>query len=139
MTFTEDYGDVLLPFVEEYKNSKNEKARKAVVQNAADAVSNSRNLCEEGGDDLPKDLKTVCYFSLIVFLHWCLWNQAVSRYIKAFIKKESSKGDDDSKPSKLKLTYKIRDVIKKNYRERIEQEIPYKSSDKEYLSCYQSA
>jgi hypothetical protein len=62
MTFTEGYATILLPFVEEFKKAKNENARKAVVRNAADAVSKSGDLSEDGGDDLPKDLKTVCFF-----------------------------------------------------------------------------
>ena len=68
MTFTEEYATVHLFFIEEYKKAKNENARKAVVQNAANAVSKSRDLCEEGGDDFPKDLKTVFYFLFKMFL-----------------------------------------------------------------------
>jgi hypothetical protein len=60
MTFTEDYAEVLSPFVENYKTAKNEKERKAVLRNAADAVSESRNLREDAAEDLPKDLQTVC-------------------------------------------------------------------------------
>jgi hypothetical protein len=67
MTFTEDYAATLLPFIEQYIKAKNENARKAVVQNAADAVSKSGELREDGADDLPKDLKTVCYFLFKVF------------------------------------------------------------------------
>jgi hypothetical protein len=69
MTFTEDHAASLLPFVEQYKKAKNENARKAVVQNAADAVSKSGDLREDGAGDLPKDLKTVCYFSFKLFLY----------------------------------------------------------------------
>ena len=60
MTFSDNYADVLLPFVEKYKMSENEKARKVVVRNAADAVRESRNLREDDSVDLPKDLQTVC-------------------------------------------------------------------------------
>lgn len=60
MTFSDNYADVLLPFVEKYKTSENEKARKVVVRNAADAVRESRNLREDDSVDLPKDLQTVC-------------------------------------------------------------------------------
>ena len=60
MTFSDNYADVLLPFVEKYKTSENEKARKVVVRNAADAVRESRNLHEDDSVDLPKDLQTVC-------------------------------------------------------------------------------
>jgi hypothetical protein len=62
MTFTEDYATVLQPFVDEYRIAKNENARKAVVQDAADAVSKSSDIREDGGDELPKDLKTVRCF-----------------------------------------------------------------------------
>jgi len=60
MTFTDDYAEVLSPFVDNYKTAKNEKERKAVLRNAADAVSESRNLREDAAEDLPKDLQTVC-------------------------------------------------------------------------------
>jgi hypothetical protein len=60
MTFSNDYADILLPFVENYKTAKNEKARKVVVRNAANAVTESRNLREDAAEDLPKDLQTVC-------------------------------------------------------------------------------
>ena len=39
---------------------------------------------------------------------------------------------------KYKQVYTIRDVIKQRYRELIEDEIPYKSTEKQYLSSYQS-
>ena len=64
MTFTNDYSIVLSPFVVEYKSAKNEKGRKAVVKDAADAVMRSKELQEDGGEDLPKDLQTVCFFSI---------------------------------------------------------------------------
>lgn len=60
MTFSQAYGNVLLPFVENYKGAKNEKARKGVIETAANTVLNSRNLLEEQGLDLPQDLKAVC-------------------------------------------------------------------------------
>lgn len=41
----------------------NEKERKAVVKNAADAVKKSRDLMEDTGSKLPKDLPTVGFFS----------------------------------------------------------------------------
>jgi hypothetical protein len=69
MTFTEEYATVLLPFVEEYRKAKNENARKAAVRNAVDAVGKSGDLQENGRDDLPKDLKTVCYVSFKMFLY----------------------------------------------------------------------
>ena len=55
------------------------------------------------------------------------------------IKNESSNGDEDPIPNKVKQTYKNRDVIKQVHRERIEEAIPYQSTDKEYLGCYQCA
>lgn len=66
MTFSEDYGGILLPFVEKYKAAKNEKARKAVLKTAADAVLKSRDLLEDDVTELPKDLPTVrAYFNYI--------------------------------------------------------------------------
>jgi hypothetical protein len=59
MSFTQAYGNILLPFVENYKTSKNEKARKAIVETAVNTILNSRNLLEEQGLDLPQDLRAV--------------------------------------------------------------------------------
>ena len=39
----------------------------------------------------------------------------------------------------MKQTYKIRDVIQHIHRERIEEEIPVKSNDKDYIGHYQRA
>jgi hypothetical protein len=68
MSFSEVYGDILLPFVENYKEAKNEKNRAQVVKNAADAVSSSSQLLEDQGVNLPKDLKSVriCPFSILL-------------------------------------------------------------------------
>ena len=63
MTFSKAYGTLLHPFVEKYQLAKNEKGRNEVVKNAADAVTESKNLLEDEGDDLPKDLKTVRFFN----------------------------------------------------------------------------
>lgn len=46
---------------------------------------------------------------------------------------------EEPKPKKIKKTYNIRDVIKQNYRSLVENEIPFKSTDKEYLGSYQKA
>jgi len=45
----------------------------------------------------------------------------------------------DLKPAKLKKVYTIRDVIKSIYQSRVDDEIPYKSTDKEYIGSYQRA
>ena len=71
MSFSEVYGDILLPFVEKYKEAKNEKNRAQVVKNAADAVSSSSQLLENQGVDLPKDLKSVCICPFSILLHCC--------------------------------------------------------------------
>jgi hypothetical protein len=65
----------------------------------------------------------------------------VSRYIRGVIKKESAPavGVKEAKPKKVKPTYSIRDVIKQNYRELIEKEIPFESNDNRYLGSYQRA
>lgn len=69
MSFTQVYGNILAPFVENYKNAKNEKARKGVVETATNAVLNSKNLLEEKGLELPHDLKAVCR-SLLILLNY---------------------------------------------------------------------
>lgn len=66
MSFTEVYGSILLPFVEKYKTAKNEKARKGVVDIAANTILHSKNLLEQQGSDLPQDIKAVC-LTFIVF------------------------------------------------------------------------
>lgn len=71
MSFTEVYASILSPFVKKYEEAKNDKGRKAVVSNAVDAVLKSRNLFEDEGDSLPKDLPAVClhfFFFLCPFL-----------------------------------------------------------------------
>jgi hypothetical protein len=68
MTFSDEYGDLLTPFVENYKAAKNDKERKVVVRNAADALAESKNLQEDQEVDLPKDLPTVCFVLYSYFL-----------------------------------------------------------------------
>ena len=65
--------------------------------------------------------------------------KAISRYIKKEMKKKSTEEDDAPKPKKIKEVYTLRDVIKQNYKALVEAEIPYKSTDKEYLGSYQRA
>ena len=62
-----------------------------------------------------------------------------SRYIKKEMKKKSTEEDDAPKPKKIKEVYNLHDVIKQNYKALVEAEIPYKSTDKEYLGSYQRA
>ena len=66
MSFSKVYASVLLPFVKNYEEAKNDKGRKAVLSNAVDAVQKSKNLFEDKGDSLPKDLQAVClhFFSI---------------------------------------------------------------------------
>ena len=45
-----------------------EKGRKAVLQNAADAVKAARNLHEDNVTELPKDLPKVCLFFFLIEL-----------------------------------------------------------------------
>jgi hypothetical protein len=59
MSLSKVYGAVLLPFVQKYKDARNEKERKAVMKNAAEAVVENRNLLENQGGNLPKDLPNV--------------------------------------------------------------------------------
>jgi hypothetical protein len=59
MSFSKVYGGVLLPFVKNYKEARNDKERKKILRNAADAVSQRRNELEDQGGQLPKDLPNV--------------------------------------------------------------------------------
>ena len=68
MSFIDNYTDVLNPFVEKYKIAKNDKARKVLVQSAADAIHAYNDLSEDGGSHLPKDLQAVCCFPYHHFL-----------------------------------------------------------------------
>jgi len=139
MAFTKCYASVLSPFVEKFREAKNEKDRKTVVKNAADAVTNSKNLLEDE-EDLPKDLQTVCNrLPSFPFLYSYIGLQAISRFIKRCVKKASEPEVEQPKPKKVKKIYTIRDVIKQHYRSRVEEEIPFKSNDKEYLGSYQKA
>lgn len=58
MTFSKTYAAVLSQFIDKYLDAKNEKARKAVVNQAAEAVRESKALLEDA-EDLPKGLQTV--------------------------------------------------------------------------------
>lgn len=76
MSFGEAYGSILSPFAEEFKRTKNEKQRKEVLKNAADALLKSRETLEDGRDDLPKDLQAVrgSFLSSSVFIDIHLQN-----------------------------------------------------------------
>jgi hypothetical protein len=65
--------------------------------------------------------------------------QAISRYFKKELKKESTQEDDEPKPTKIKQFYTIRDVIKQKHRKLVEEQIPYESTDKRYIGSYQRA
>jgi hypothetical protein len=147
-----DYADILSPFVEQYKNAKNAKARKEVLKNSAAAVSQSRDLREDNVTELPKDLQTVRLF-LIFLVIWllpyglCSSTQAVARYINLTIRNESNVEPEDPKPNtkpkpkpkKVKPLYNVRDVVKQNYRELVEEKIPFKPNDRNYIGSYQAA
>jgi hypothetical protein len=55
------------------------------------------------------------------------------------IGKETPDDSGEAKPKKIKLVYTIRDIIKQQYRELVNEEIPYKPTDKEYIGSYQRA
>ena len=59
------------------------------------------------------------------------------QYFKGCIKKKLATESGDPKPVKIKQVYSIRDVIKQHYQDLVQDEIPYNSSDKHYLSSYQ--
>jgi hypothetical protein len=67
MAFVDEYSKVLSPFLKKYKDAENEKQRKAVLKNAADAVTESKDLFEGKGVALPKDLQAVLSFFLSFF------------------------------------------------------------------------
>jgi hypothetical protein len=58
MSITKTYAAVLSPFIQEFRDASNEKARKTVIDIAVDAVKRSKALLEDARD-LPKDLPTV--------------------------------------------------------------------------------
>jgi hypothetical protein len=66
MNFSNLYNSVLTPFVQKFKDASNDKGRKRVVNDAADAVRKSKDLLEDA-EDLPRDLKAVC----LLFHSWC--------------------------------------------------------------------
>jgi hypothetical protein len=72
--------------------------------------------------------------------------QAIRRYLKASANKNVEEEAVESKPKagpskskKLKAVYTVRDVLKELYRPLIDMEIPFKSTDPEYLGSYQRA
>jgi hypothetical protein len=81
----------------------------------------------------------VCSDIFFPFSDSYVWLQAVTRYIKGILKKEAGPEVEETKPKKVKMEYTVRDVVKQHYRSRVEREIPFKSTDKEYLGSYQRA
>jgi hypothetical protein len=59
MSLSKVYGVILLPFVQQYKETRNERERKKIIKNAAEAVVENGNLLEDRGGNLPKDLPKV--------------------------------------------------------------------------------
>ena len=59
MTFSEAYSKILLRFIDDYREAKNEKGKNEVIKKAVDAVKEGRDLLEETGIVFPKDLNTV--------------------------------------------------------------------------------
>jgi hypothetical protein len=74
-----------------------------------------------------------------VFFDLCLPLQAITGFIKRRIKKEPAPQVEKPKPKKAKQVHTIRDVIKHSYKSLVDEEIPFKSTDKEYLGSYQRA
>ena len=58
MSLSKTFCNLLSPFVESYKEAKNQKERKPIIKNAADAVLDNRDMMEELGE-LPSDLPTL--------------------------------------------------------------------------------
>jgi len=82
-------------------------------------------------------LSVFCFIFTLLYSYPRL--QAIHRYIKGRIKKESATKVEKPKPKKLKKIYTIRDVIKHHYRSRVMEEIPFKPTDRGYLGSYQKA
>jgi hypothetical protein len=66
MSFTQAYSKILSPFLKRFQEAENEKLRKSVLKNAAEAVVRSRDLLEDKGD-LPKDLEKVLFILFCFF------------------------------------------------------------------------
>ena len=62
MSFGKNFGKILFPFIEEYEGAKNQKERKAVLKNAADALLKHKETLEHGAVDLPSDIHAVGAF-----------------------------------------------------------------------------
>ena len=77
------------------------------------------------------------FFSFFFFFITFSFLQAIAQYFKGCIKKKSATEGGDAKPVKIKQVYSIRDIIKQNYQDLVQDEIPYISSDKCYLGSYQ--
>jgi len=74
-----------------------------------------------------------------VFFYSCIRLQAITRFIKRRIKKEPAPQVEKPQRKKVKKVYTMRDVIKHHYKSLVEEEIPFKSTDKGYLGSYQRA
>ena len=64
--FVDMYSEVLLPFLEGYKQAKNEKTRANFVKDAREAVLKSNAVEEDRAISLPKDLKAVSVFKSLL-------------------------------------------------------------------------
>jgi hypothetical protein len=98
-----------------------------------------------GGTELATEVRTSgCEIGCPLTMSFFFPIQTICRYFKGIINKESINKESSSdggvpKPAKNKQVYSIRDVIKQKYQALIEDEIPYKSTDKQYISHYQRA
>jgi hypothetical protein len=57
--------------------------------------------------------------------------------LNRFIERTDAPDEDDPKPSKLKQTYTIRDVVMQMYPELVAAENPYSPSDRQYIGSFQ--
>jgi len=93
MTFAEDYSKVLSPFSKKFKEAENENQRKAVLKDAAKAVTESRDLLEDKGVALPKDLQAVLFFSFFFVFRLLINNIFLNFSPSLVISKDPSKRD----------------------------------------------
>jgi hypothetical protein len=58
MSLIATYSDIISPFIQTYREAKNEKGRKKVIVDAVDTVKKSKIILEDG-KVLPENLHTV--------------------------------------------------------------------------------
>jgi hypothetical protein len=89
--FVDVYSQVLLPFLEGYKQAKNEKNRAHFVMDAREAVLKSNAEEEDRPMNLPKDLKTVGVFNSLLLLTLAHSFRPYLAILKVVLRKQSQR------------------------------------------------